>query len=32
MIKGTDLKLLKKFNDMLTVNKSFKRPNRFNCT
>lgn len=32
MIKGTDAKLLKKFNDILTSNKSFKRPNRFNST
>ena len=30
-MKGTDLKLLKKMNDMLTTNKSFKRPNRFDC-
>lgn len=31
MIKGTDMKLLKKMNDMLTVNKSFKRPNKYDC-
>eukprot|EP00347_Sterkiella_histriomuscorum_P007684 403347970 len=31
MMKSTDLKLLRKMNDMLTVNKSFKRPNRFDC-
>ena len=29
---GTDLKLLKNYNDMLTSNKSFKRPNKFGAT
>lgn len=32
MIKGTDAKLLKKYNDNLTGNKAYKRPNRFNAT
>jgi myosin heavy subunit len=30
MIKGTDLKLLKKYNDILPGNKAYKRPNKFN--
>lgn len=29
MIKGTDNGLLKKYNDMLSSNKKFKRPNKF---
>jgi len=32
MMKGTDLKLLKKYNDILPSNKAFKRPNKFNTT
>ena len=30
MIKGSDTKLLKKFNDNFSGNRSYKRPNRFN--
>lgn len=30
MIKGTDTKLLKKYNDILPTNKAFKRVNKFN--
>jgi myosin heavy subunit len=32
MIKGTDAKLLKKYNDVLNSNKAFKRPNKFGST
>lgn len=32
MIKGTDLKLLKKYNDILPSNKAFKRPKKFSTT
>ena len=32
MIKGADLKLLKKYNDSLGSNKSYKKPSKFNAT
>jgi myosin heavy subunit len=32
MIKGNDQKLLKKYNDILTSNKAYKRPNKFGST